>query len=117
MNIFLRPTILKVVITLILLAVVFSGTFLYSTTLTFTENGFYQSNLFLKIVNAIAGIIYFPIHLILSLIPNMDMITYQSHPLALLFVAIISLLLTITESYLVSCVVSAFINKSYGKDF
>jgi hypothetical protein len=112
MKIFFRLSLSKIIITIIILLVVFVGNFLYSTTFTVTQNGLKQTNFLLVIVNTISDIIYYPVHFILSFIPiTINISTYQNNPLSLLFITIISVLLTIIESYIISCIIAFFIGK------
>lgn len=113
MNIFLRPTIFKVIITLLIFLVVFGGGVLYSHSFTITANGFSPpTNLFVITLYNIGNIIYYPVHVIISFISiKMTLSAYQNNPFPLYFVSGISFLLVILESYLISCIISILINK------
>jgi len=117
MNKFIRPTFFKIVITIMLLILVFGGELLYGFNLTITENGtIEQTSLSIKIIKIIGDVVYYPIRVVLSPFNGFKMtpIDIMDNPYVF-FISIMSVLLTTLESYLISCVISIFINKYYNK--
>lgn len=99
MKTFLRPTIFKIIITTILLVVIFSFPILYTLTLTITGQGPHQGNFLMVVINGIIYIIYYPILLILNFTNNLVIRT------------VINLILTVLETYLISCCIGMLIDK------
>ncbi len=119
MNKFFRPSFFKIAITIILLIIVFGGGLLYGFTLTITENGVIeQTSLSFKIIKIIGDVVLYPVSVVLIPFNNNFEITWTNNindPYILLnpyilFVSIMSILLTTIESYLISCGISILIN-------
>jgi len=118
MNTFLRPTIFKVVMTLILLLVIFFGEVFYYRTLTFTENGLPQQlNPLLIVANVAWNFMSYPAHIIVGFFVPINIYTYQNNPSLIIIALIISLILAILEIYLIACIISLFVNRIHiGQD-
>ena len=115
MRTFLRPAVFKIIFTLILFLIILGTPLFYLFTTTITENGFQPPNLPIKVLMIVTEVIYYPIRIIIGLIPiKVNLITYQTNPLMLLFPSVISLILTFLESYLIISIISALLKKWMG---
>ncbi|GEM_PF-3789245 len=117
MNKFLKPTFFKIIITVVILLIAFGGNILYSRSIIFTENGFEEPNLVIRTINYISGIILYPassIAVIIIRLLSVNPINFNPYGATENFISLFFIFLpfVIIEGYLISCIISIFINKT-----
>lgn len=112
---FLKLTAFKIILTIIIVLAAFGGNLLYSSSITVIEDKIVEPNLTIRTINFVSNIIFYPARLINNLfitksfIDNLIINGSQNYIILLFLFSF--LLPVILEAYLISCIISTFINR------